>query len=254
MKFDIDTDSLVSKTLSGMNTGIGVLAGSMNSVDTATGFTQLLVLGLDGMGNLQSTYEKQMTAFSERMEVMQTVQMAEMAYESFQEMLKAFNEELAEANKGVYDQVNTDLRQSSPYKKAPFKRWENEWTIRVITDYNLVEGKKRKTLHFADYGDYENTTVFLKPLKGLGGGTIDFNNPYTYESLSTGELDTFVKLEQNVLNREIEKVFGPGGYFSTHSNDEFARLGNEFSSTYQKWMKGEALGADAFSRIRRAYR
>ncbi len=182
-----------------------------------------------------------MKTYTDRMETMQTVRMAEGAYQAFQGMLTSFAEQLAGANKGVYDAVDTNLRQKMTKDNADekFKRSKGEWRIRVISDYSIAKGTEHKTIRWDDYHDYLNTSVFLKPLKALNGSTIDFNSPATYEDLDLTMMQTYAKLEESAIMDEINAVFGEGGSFSKHSDREFARLGDEFSDAYKDYLEGE---------------
>ena len=49
----------------------------------------------------------------------------------------------------------------------------------------------------------ENTTVFIKPLKGLEG-EIDFNDPYSYENIDPNEIQIYADLSQQNINNAID--------------------------------------------------
>ncbi len=72
------------------------------------GFTALFDLGIS-TAKYKASFDEQMKTYINRMENMQTVRMAEGAYQAFQGMLTSFAEQLKGANKGVYDAMDTCL-------------------------------------------------------------------------------------------------------------------------------------------------
>ena len=234
MSFAVDTETLISDALKNAPPAtIGVLAKSMNTVNMTAGFSSLLNLNLSGA--LAKSYGEQMKEYTKQMSVMQNLRVSDILLG----IIDNFNEQLAAANRDVYEGVDTGIR--GQYE-APFERHTGvrQWNIRVVTKSNLVGGDKTKTIRIGDYADYTTTAVTLKPLKGLGG-VIDFNDPASYMNIDADELDVYVRLESEHLNRQIETIFGQGGGFSTHQEKEYARLGNEFSKAYEKYMMGKAL-------------
>ena len=184
-------------------------------VDTSAGFSEIFDLGLSS--SFFKSYQGQMKGFSEKLEKMQAVRVGEVAYASMMEIITEFNENLAKANKSVYDMVNDDIRMSPTYKKDPFKRSNGQWSIRVVTDKTIIRGIERRTIRFNDYKYMENTTVFIKPLKGLEG-EIDFNDPYSYENIDPNEIQIYADLSQQNINNAIDEVFKKGGSFEKHRN------------------------------------
>jgi len=215
---------------------IGILSQSMMSVDTTAGFTNILNLGLNGALTKQN--EKQMEEYTNALGVMKNLQVIDI----LNGIIDGFNKQLLKANKSVYDGVQDNIRNNETFAGAPFNRkdGENRWDIRVCTASNLT-GDKYTTRDFTDYSNYLNSTVFLKPIKGLGGTTIDFTQTSTYSKLDSGDLDTYVGLESEWLSRSIEDVFKEGGTFSGHQQVEYTRLYEEFGKYYGQWMAGEAL-------------
>ena len=215
---------------------LGALAKSMMAANTTAGLTNMLNLGLSG--NLSQSFEKQMQAFENGMSVMKNLRMSEVIYN----MMDGFDAQLAEANQQNYDTVLTGL---AIYYEAPFVRNTegSQWNIQVVEDYNLSEGADYHTIRFADYQNFQNSTVKLKSLRSLNGGAVDFNDPTTYNMIDARELGMYVKLETDHLNKEIEKVFGNGeqGLFSQHSKGEFDRLQGEFNPAYSDYLAGEAM-------------
>ena len=188
-KFDVDIDSVLSTIMRNQPTGIGVLADSMNMADTTAGFTNMLNLGLNF--DLFGAFQKKMDQFSEAEKKMQAVQEGEADYEVMQAILAQFNQELADANQSNFNSVDTDIKSKFP---GP---WKRGWSIEVVTGKSVMGGKEKEMVGFADYRNYVNSTVFLKPLKGFPGeGNVDFNNPYTYENLNVDEIKVFSQLEE----------------------------------------------------------
>jgi hypothetical protein len=214
---------------------LGALAKSMLAANTTAGLTNLLDLGLSG--NLAQSFEKQMQAFENGMSVMKNLRMSEVIYN----MMDGFDAQLAEANEQNYDTVFTGL---AVYYEAPFVRNAEgrQWNLRVVEDHSLTDTNYH-TIRFADYQNYQNSTVKLKSLRSLNGGSIDFGDPATYNLIDARELEMYVRLETDHLNKEIEKVFGNGeqGLFSQHSKGEFDRLQGEFGSAYSDYLAGEAM-------------
>lgn len=235
LSLDVNAGEVLNRMMSDQLSVLGILSDTMQSIDITAGFTE--VLNLDISSALQGEFDDQMRQFGEMMTSMQTVRMGESAFETLQEILKSFNESLAEANKSVSEQIKTDLRDEFD---APFKRGEYNWSIRYISDYSLAEGTEHKTYAFSDYNTYVNTTVFMNPLRGLRG-EIDFYNPYTYQNLDIEELQTYIRLENEHLNRLIENVFRDDGLFPTHVKKEFGRLAGGFTEGYKRYLKGKAM-------------
>ena len=236
VEIDFDADTLVRDALKNAPpASIGALSGTMNTLDTTAGFVNLL--DLNSGGALEARYAKDMKDYAERMSVMQNLRVTDI----LQGIIDRFNKQLAAANEGVYTSVETDLRSQFA---APFIREEGarRWKIEVVKESNLFSGDKKKTIRFADYADYTTNAVALRPLRGLSGA-IDFADPASYMNLDAGELEVYVRLASENLNREIEGVFGKDGSFSTHSGSEFERLGEKFSSAFEEYMKGRALAA-----------
>ncbi|MGV7931149.1 MAG: hypothetical protein AB2L13_19980 [Spirochaetota bacterium] len=236
---DFDADSLVREALKNAPpASIGALADTMNTLDTTAGFAVLLNLNLGG--SLEARYAEEMKDYAERMSVMQNLRVTDI----LQGIIDSFNAQLLEANADVYESVDTDIRTQFA---APFLREEGarRWKIEVVKESNLFGGDKKKTIRFADYADYATDAVTLKPLKGLSG-TIDFTDPATYMNVDADELDVYVRLASENLNRAIEGIFGADGSFPTHTDAEFERLGNRFSKAYEEYMKGQALAASGW--------
>ena len=240
LNLNVDTDAILRSVMKSIPSGLGVLNDSMYTANTTAGFTELLNLGLSG--GMFDRYQKEMEVFQDRMEVMQAVKMGESAYAAFMEMLNQFNSSLADANKSMYDRARTDLRDASPYEGAPFKRGDGRWSIRYISDYSLIDGRTYKNYTFNDYQYYVNTTVYLKPLKGIGGD-VDFNNPYTYQNLNADEINLYINLEQTHLTNVINEVFDSGGRFEKHSQAQMEALGGSFGKGYKRYVEGKALVA-----------
>jgi hypothetical protein len=162
-------------------------------------------------------------------------------------IIDGFNRQLEEANKNVYEGVDTNIRRNETFGAAPFNRREGEniWDIRVCVASNLT-GDKFKTRRFTDYGNYINSTVYFQPIKGLDGTTIDFNQAHTYSNIDGEDLEVYVGLESEWLSRKIEGVFGAEGTFSTHQQTEYTRLYESFGEYYGDWMAGKALQGAGF--------
>ncbi|HSV97218.1 MAG TPA: hypothetical protein VLM75_09810, partial [Spirochaetota bacterium] len=234
-----DADALVRDALKNAPpASIGVLSNTMNTLDVTAGFAGLLNLNLSGP--LEARYAQQMKDYADRMSVMQNLRVTDM----LQGIIDNFNKQLLEANASVYKSVDTDLRAQFA---APFLREETarRWKIEVVKESNLFSGDKKKTIRFADYADYATNKVVLKPLKGLSG-TIDFTDPASYMNVDADELDVYVRLASENLNREIESIFSNDGSFTTHSRSESDRLGAKFSKAYEEYMKGRALAASGW--------
>ncbi|MBP7583255.1 MAG: hypothetical protein KBA61_04420 [Spirochaetes bacterium] len=213
---------------------LGALSKSMMAANTTAGFTNMLNLGLSG--NLAQSFEKQMQSFENGMSVMKNLRMSEVIYN----MLDGFEAQLAEVNKQNYDTVLTGLAVGY---EAPFVRNTKgrQWNIRVVEDYSLTDTNYH-TIRFADYQNFVNSTVKMKSLRSLNGGAVDFSDPTSYNMIDARELEMYVRLETDHLNKEIEKVFGgTDGLFQQHSTGEFARLQNEFNSAYSDYLAGEAM-------------
>jgi len=234
VKLDIDVGSIIGTSLSSQPAGIGILTDSMKWVDTTAGLSDILNLGAT-YGNTDR-YREKMADFQNNLEKMQIVKMTEGVYVTFQEILANFEKQLAEANKNVYNQVKTDLRDEFD---APFKRMRLMWKLRYIADYTAAKGEEKEDYYIPDYQNFRNRTVLIKPIKGLGS-EIDFENPYSYQNLDVQDLQVYVKLEEEHLNREIENVFAENGLFQTHVTGEFERLADDFSNAYRKYMEGKA--------------
>ncbi|HNV49162.1 MAG TPA: hypothetical protein PKJ16_19145, partial [Spirochaetota bacterium] len=232
-RLDFDAQGLVTRLTQKIPEGIGVLADSMRFVDTTAGFTNIFSLGLN-YTDAFSSFEKKMKSFQEGMEKMRAVRQGEAAYQVFLAMIDEFNRQLAEMNTNNYGRVESEIR--SQYK-APFRRG---WKLSVTTGKTMMGGREKDEISFSDYRSYVNTTVFLKPLKGIEGN-VDFRNPYTYQNLNERELGLFVKLETDFLNREIDRVFRPGGYFESHTTREFGRLHRDFADAYSKYQGGKSF-------------
>ncbi len=241
VSFEIDTDLILSKTMKNLPIDtIGILSQSMTAADTTAGYTQMLNLGL---GNSLFKYnQEQMENYQNALGVLQNMRVIDI----FNGIIDNFNSQLEEANESSYRGIKYNIANADPYLYAPFKRSESEkqWSIEVCVESNLT-GNKYKTRRFADYSYMLNKTVFLQPIKGIGG-TIDFNNANTYLRLDKSELDVYVGLEQDALTNKIDEVFKEDGLFSTHQKDEYTRIGDAFGEYYGDWMAGEALKEGAF--------
>ncbi|HQO04337.1 MAG TPA: hypothetical protein PLI62_18925, partial [Spirochaetota bacterium] len=233
-------EQTLARALASMPEGIGMLKDSADTVDTTAGFSEMLDLGLSGA--LFERYEREMSRFSDRMSVMQSVKMGEAAYQSYMAILKQFSDNLRGMNKSTSDSVKTNIRDAAPYIDAPFEQSKGCWKIRYIRSYSLATGRKYGSLVINDYSYYVNTTVFLKKLKGIEGD-IDFSNPYTYEKIDPEELNLYISMEQEHLTKEINNVFCAGGRFEKHSGSEMQRLSQKFSEGYEKYVKGQAMVA-----------
>ncbi|HON80547.1 MAG TPA: hypothetical protein PK544_18795, partial [Spirochaetota bacterium] len=233
-------EQTLARALASMPEGIGILKDSAYTVDTTAGFSEMLDLGLSGA--LFERYEREMSRFSDRMSVMQSVKMGEAAYQSYMAILKQFSDDLRGMNKSTSDSVKTNIRDAAPYIDAPFEQSKGCWKIRYIRSYSLATGRKYGSLVINDYSYYVNTTVFLKKLKGIEGD-IDFSNPYTYENIDPEELNLYISMEQEHLTKEINNVFCAGGRFEKHSSSEMQRLSQKFSEGYEKYVKGQAMVA-----------
>ena len=239
--FNIDTDAILKNALSNMpEMSLGVLNNSMSAVDTTAGLSNMLNLNLNG--TLFVHNEKEMAAYEQAYSVMQNMRVLDI----LNAILDGFNEQLLYANESLYEAVETGMARAMPYLLAPFQRDKGarEWSIRVCVASNLT-GDKYKTRRFTDYNSYENSTVFLKPIKGIGQ-EIDFTKPSSYINIDNEELEVYVGLAGEFLNREIDEVFHKGGFLSNHQDDEFARLGEQFGKYYGDWEAGEALKSAAF--------
>jgi len=220
---------------------IDILSKSMFETDTTAGFEEMLNLGLSS--SLFKYNEQKMEEYREAVGVMKNLQVIDI----LNGIIENFNSQLEEANENVYDAVDISLAKSENFAEAPFMRRdaEHQWEIRVCVESNLT-GDKYKTRRFTDYNYYINSTVKLQPIKGLNGTTIDFTNANTYAVLDSEELDTYVGLEQDDLNKRIDEVFGEQGLFGAYQEGEFNRLGAEFVKYYSEWMEGEALLGSMF--------
>ncbi|HPA73668.1 MAG TPA: hypothetical protein PKY31_15465, partial [Spirochaetota bacterium] len=213
---------------------MGALAKSMMAANTTAGLTNMLNPGLSG--GLSQNFDRQMQVFENGMKTMKNIRMSEVIYN----MLDGFDAQLAEANSQNYDRILTGL---AIYYDAPFVRniEGRQWNIEVVEDYSLTDTNYH-TIRFTDYQDYQNSTVKLKSLRSLTGGTIDFRDPTSYNLIDARQLEMYVRLETDHLNKEIEKVFGgTDGLFQQHSTGEFARLQNEFNEAYNDYVAGEAM-------------
>ncbi|MBN2041039.1 MAG: hypothetical protein JW864_13435, partial [Spirochaetes bacterium] len=256
----IDPDIILSETMRDLpEADLGVLMNTMKTTDTTAGFAEFLNLNLSF--DLQKNYEKMMGTYEESLTVMQNLQMTEV----LAKILENFEKQLTEANDGVFEQVNSDIRWGDPFYDAPFNRNEgqNKWSIKYVTEYSYVNGTKYKTMHFDDYRKYENSTVYLKRIKGIDG-EIDFADPNTFRNIDADELEIFVGLEVDHLTKVIDDVFKNGdpdntdestgeneddGLFTKHVKQQFKKLGDDFGEGYSRWAEGEALrDTDAFSR------
>jgi hypothetical protein len=187
-----------------------------------------------------------MEEYTNAMGVMKNLQVIDI----LNSIIEGFNRQLEEANKNVYEGVDTNIRRNETFGAAPFNRRESEniWDIRVCVESNLT-GDKFKTRRFTDYGNYINSTVYFQPIKGLDGTTIDFTQAHTYSNIDGEDLEVYVGLESEWLSRKIEGVFGNGGTFSTHQQNEYNRLYGYFGEYYGDWMAGKALqGAGFYSK------
>ncbi|HRX48841.1 MAG TPA: hypothetical protein P5120_15075, partial [Spirochaetota bacterium] len=242
MNFDIDTDKILSETMRSIPLdSIDILSKSMFETDTTAGFAEMLNLGLSS--SLFKYNEQKMEEYREAVGIMKNLQVIDI----LNGIIENFNSQLEEANENVYDAVDISLAKSENFAEAPFMRRdaEHQWEIRVCVESNLT-GDKYKTRRFTDYNYYINSTVKLQPIKGLNGTTIDFTNANTYAVLDSEELDTYVGLEQDDLNKRIDEVFGEQGLFGAYQEGEFNRLGAEFVKYYSEWMEGEALLGSMF--------
>jgi len=220
---------------------IGVLTDSYKSADTTAGITEVMNFGLSTA--LFDNNAKQMEEYNSALSVMKNLKVIDI----LNGIIDGFNTQLKEANKNVYDAVESNLAWSDPYSEAPFSRDKksNRWIIEVCVESNLT-GDKYKTRKFADYESYKNTTVFLKPIKVLDGGEIDFTQATSYSKIDSDELRIYVDLESEWLNRDIDKVFGEDGLFGKHQTEEFERISEKFGKYYGDWVAGEALKDGAF--------
>ncbi len=224
---------------------LGIFNSLPGMFEVSAGLTDLPELGISG-GMFQQ-YERQFERFNDRMEVMQSVMIGEFAYDAFTAMLAQFNKQVEEANRAVAEQVKTGIRDADPFVEAPFERGNGFWKIRYVSDYSLVTGRTYQQYMFSDYSAYVNTTVFLRPARGIGG-TIDFSNPYSYERMMPDEINLYATMEKDRLGREIEKVFGAGGTFELHSKEQFETLGKKFTEGYTRYAEGEVMSRGAWYR------
>ncbi len=238
LDLSIDTDGIVQSMMKTMNADMGILNTSMYAMNSTTGFTELLTLGLSGNGF--DMYQRESAKLQKRIATMQSVKLGEMAYAGFMEMLSRFNSRIAAMNADVYNRINTEMNEADPYAEADFERRNGYWEIRYVSDYSLAGGANHRYYAFQDYEYFENKAVFIKPLTGEHG-KIDFANAYSYEHLSADEVNRYVIMEQEHLTREISNIFDEGGAFEQHANSEFTRLGNAFGEGYQRWAEGEAM-------------
>ena len=235
-RITVDTDSILSDTLKDMPIGtLGVLQSTMFNTDRVAGMAEIF-----GFGNNAAIVAKNkewQAEYEEAFGVMRNLQVLDV----LNGIIEGFNKQLVQANKNVYRSVENDLRYSDTFGEADFVRNENEnlWTIRVCVESNLT-GDKYKTRKFRDYEDMANSTVMLKPIKGLDG-EIDFTKPETFAGIDASELDVYVGLESSKLNDEIENVFEAGGLFEDYTGGEFERLNKEFGKYYVQWQAGEAM-------------
>ncbi|TAL34406.1 MAG: hypothetical protein EPN93_11830, partial [Spirochaetes bacterium] len=86
MDIEIDADKIARKYATNNIAGLGVLTDSAKQADTTMGFTALFDLGIS-TGKYKAAFDEQMKTYADRMETMQTVRMAEGAYQAFQGML-----------------------------------------------------------------------------------------------------------------------------------------------------------------------
>jgi len=241
--FNIDTDKILANTMRSLPVdSIDILGRSMFSTDTTAGLAEMLNLGLSS--SLYKYNEQKMTEYQEAVGMMKNLQVIDI----LNGIIENFNKQLLEANESVYESFG-GFATGQDMINAPWVRSKDEslWSIRVCVESTLM-GDKYKTRRFKDYNYYLNRTVFLQPLKGLNGTTIDFTNAGSYAKLDGDELETYVGLESEFLTRKIEEVFknpdetgNGGGLFSGHVNGEQERLGEEFKNKYIEWLEGEAM-------------
>jgi len=235
--FNIDTDAILKNALSSIpEMSIGVMNNSMSAVDTTAGLSNMLNLGLNG--SLFIHNEKEMAAYEQAYSVMQNMRVLDI----LNAILDGFSEQLKGANESLYEAVY-GFSKGEYLISAPFLRHESErvWTIKVCVESSALGKDKFKTRRFADYKDYKNSTVFLKPVKGLGQ-EIDFTKPSSYINIDKDELDVYVGLASEWLSREIDNVFKEkDGLFWQHQEEEFERLGDKFGKYYKEWKEGEIL-------------
>ncbi|NLV67878.1 MAG: hypothetical protein GXY14_09410, partial [Spirochaetes bacterium] len=238
----VDTDSILNKTMKNIPVdSLGVLNNTMFNMDRVAGMAGIFAFGnnaspADRNKEWQQEYEQ---AFG----VMRNLRVLDV----LNGIIDNFNSQLAMANLGVYRSVECDLRYSDTFGQADFVRREKEnlWTIRVCVESNLIGKDKYKTRKFSDYVSMPNSTVMLKPIKGLSG-EIDFTKPETFANIDASELEVYVGLESSKLENEIENVFESGGLFSEYTNGEFERLNREFAKYYGQWAAGELLKDSGF--------
>ncbi|PKL18190.1 MAG: hypothetical protein CVV49_07280, partial [Spirochaetae bacterium HGW-Spirochaetae-5] len=201
-EFEINTDQILSQVMKNRPVdSIGILTQTMKSTDTTAGFTNLLNLGLSG--SLFKYNEEQMEEYTNAMGVMKNLQVIDI----LNGIIKNFNEQLEIQNGRVYDAIGR-IATGEDIIGAPFQRKtnENQWSIRVCVESTIFRDKY-KTRRFTDYSYFENSTVFLQPVKGLNGTMIDFTQLNTYKALDSKDLDTYVGLEVYRLQQEISKTF-----------------------------------------------
>ena len=114
-----------------------------------------------------------------------------------------------------------------------------------MTDKTIIRGIERKTIRFNDYQYLENTTVFIKPLKGLEG-EIDFNDPYSYENIDPNDIEIYADLSQQNINNAIDEVFKKGGSFEKHRTEQLDYLEKQFAKAHKKYDEGEKIRKKAW--------
>ena len=114
-----------------------------------------------------------------------------------------------------------------------------------MTDKTIIRGIERKTIRFNDYKYMENTTVFIKPLKGLEG-EIDFNDPYSYENIDPNDIEIYADLSQQNINNAIDEVFKQGGSFEKHRTEQLDYLEKQFAKAHKKYDEGEKIRKKAW--------
>ncbi|HPS59225.1 MAG TPA: hypothetical protein PK514_14055 [Spirochaetota bacterium] len=232
----VDTDSILNETMRNIPVGtLGVLNSTMFNTDRVAGMAEIFGFGNNAALNARNKEWQQ--EYESAFGVMRNLQVLDV----LNGIIDNFNKQLTEANRNVYRSVEYDLRYSDTFGEADFVRSEKEnlWTIRVCVESNLT-GDKFKTKKFRDYVSMPNSTVMLKPIKGLDG-EIDFTKPETYAGIDASELEVYVGLESVNLNDDIENVFEEGGLFGDYTEGEFERLNREFAKYYGQWAAGEAL-------------
>lgn len=235
LKTDINMDAILANALANQpEAGIGVLKDSMKSVNITAGFTDFLNLGLSPA--LSKQYQLDLKDFAGALKVMQNLRVVDI----FNQIIESFNNELIKQNKESYEYVGTDIR---PQYMAPFMRDPNNriWWLQVCSANSFISGKSYELIPVIDYLDFQTNKVAIKPLKGVSGETVDFDKPETFKSIDPGELETYVRIETEHLNRQIDDVFGKEGSFNTFRKLQYFIIQDSMEKAVKKYNAGVIL-------------